>query len=429
MHPNGQLPAYEWAFGDVNPPVHILAARALTLAEIDRGGAPDREFLARIFHKLLLNFTWWVNRKDANDRNVFEGGFLGLDNISVIDRSMMLPDDLALEQADGTAWMSTYCLGMAWAALILAEEMPVYEDLAVTFLEHYMAIGDALNGLSAGQPGLWDEEDGFYYDVIQRDDGERKPLKVRSLVGLLPIVSAISIDDHQANRLRESAPSVMRALSAHVLRHPERGVLHQTRVTADGTELRLLTIVPEDRLRRILTRLFDPEEFLSDYGIRAISRFHRDHPYVLDTRHQHLTVQYEPAESTTGMFGGNSNWRGPIWLPMNFMVIQGLRNLHRYYGETFRIEYPTGSGNQRTLGDIADDISRRLVSIFLRDKDGRRPVFGGSEVMQSDPNWRDWLLFYEYFHGDNGAGIGASHQTGWTALVANLINRAGAPQG
>ncbi len=429
MHPNGQLPAYEWAFGDVNPPVHILAARSLIMAEVERGDEPDREFLSRIFHKLLLNFTWWVNRKDATDRNVFEGGFLGLDNISVIDRSMTLPDGLTLEQADGTAWMSTFCLGMAWAALILTEEMPVYEDLAIAFLDHYLAIGDALNGSSPGQPGLWDEEDGFYYDAIQRDDGDRKPLKVRSLVGLLPIVSAISIDSNQAARLTESAPNVMGSIRAHMLRHPERGALHQTRLIEDGSELQLLTLVPEDRLRRILTRLFDPQEFLGDFGIRALSRYHRDHPYQLDTRYQHLTVQYEPAESTTGMFGGNSNWRGPIWLPMNFMVVQGLRNLHRYYGESFRIEYPTGSGNQQTLGEIANDISDRLVSIFLRDDSGRRPVFGGNELMQNDPYWRDWVLFYEYFHGDNGAGIGASHQTGWTALVANLIHRDGSTAG
>jgi hypothetical protein len=395
------------------------------MAELARGENPDHEFLSRIFHKLLLNFTWWVNRKDANDRNLFEGGFLGLDNISVIDRSMSLPEDLTLQQADGTAWMSTFCLGMAWAALILAEDAPVYGDLAVSFFEHYMAIGDALNGLSPGQPGLWDEEDGFYYDAIQRADGGRKALNVRSLVGILPIVSAISMDAEQARRLAESVPGVMGTMTEHLRRHPARAPMMQSRLTGDGSEIRLLTLVPEERLRRVLTRIFDPEEFLSDYGIRAISRYHLDHPYELDAGGQHLTVQYEPAESTTGMFGGNSNWRGPIWFPMNFMVVQGLRNLDRYYGETFQIEYPTGSGTLKSLGEIADDLSRRLVSIFLQDASGRRPVFGAVDVMQRDPNWRDHLLFYEYFHGDNGAGIGASHQTGWTALVANLITSSG----
>jgi hypothetical protein len=288
-----------------------------------------------------------------------------------------------------------------------------------------MSIGDALNGFSEGASGLWDEEDGFYYDAIQRSDGERRPLKVRSLVGLLPIVSAISLDDTQAKRLARTVPVVIGTMTDHLGRHPERAPMMQSRLTEDGSEIRMLTLVPEERLRRVLTRIFDPDEFLGEYGIRAISRYHLEHPYELDARGQHLTVQYEPAESTTGMFGGNSNWRGPIWFPMNFMVVQGLRNMGCYYGQTFQIEYPTGSGTLMALSEIADDLAQRLVSIFLRDESGRRPVFGGVGVMQHDPNWRDHLLFYEYFHGDNGAGIGASHQTGWTALVANLIESQG----
>jgi hypothetical protein len=421
IHPNGQLPAYEWAFGDVNPPVHILAARSLFIAERERSGTGDSGFLARIFHKLLLNFTWWVNRKDANDRNVFEGGFLGLDNISVIDRSMVLPEGLTLEQADGTAWMATYCLGMTWAALMLAESEPNYGDLAVTFFEHFMSIGDALNGLSDPNSSLWDEEDGFYYDELRRSDGAEQPLKVRSLVGLLPIVSAVVVTPEQAERLADVAPNVVGIVPDHLARHPKRASLLPSKMSNDGAEIRLFTLVPEDRLRRILARAFDPNEFLGDYGIRSISRVHLEHPYVLEARGQHLTIQYEPAESSTGMFGGNSNWRGPVWFPMNFLLVQGLRNLYRYYGDDFRVEYPTGSGTELTLDQIAGDIAQRLVSTFLRDGAGRRPVFGGTEIMQTDPNWRDHLLFYEYFHGDNGAGIGASHQTGWTALVANLI--------
>ncbi len=421
IHPNGQLPAYEWAFDDVNPPVHILAARALFVAERDRSGTGDMAFLARVFHKLLLNFTWWVNRKDANDRNVFEGGFLGLDNISVIDRSMALPEGLTLEQADGTAWMANYCLGMTWAALTLAESDPNYGDLAISFFEHFMAIGDALNGLTDQRTGLWDEEDGFYYDELRRSDGAELPLKVRSLVGLLPIASAVAVTAEQMERLAVTAPAVFGIVPDHLARHPKRGALLPSKASSDGAEIRLFTLVPEDRLRRVLARAFDPNEFLGDYGIRSISRVHLEHPYILEARGQQMTIQYEPAESSTGMFGGNSNWRGPVWFPMNFLLVQGLRNLYQYYGNNFRIEYPTGSGIELTLDRIADDIARRLVSTFLRDEQGRRPVFGGTEIMQTDPHWRDHLLFYEYFHGDNGAGIGASHQTGWTALVANLI--------
>ena len=426
MHPNGQIPAYEWAFGDVNPPVHIAATRAIYLDEQRRTGKGDRAFLARVFHKLLLNFTWWVNRKDEEGNNLFQGGFLGLDNISVIDRSAGLPADLTLEQADGTAWMASFCLNMGWAALELSLGDPAYEDLATKFLEHYLAIGGAMNGLTGEGGTLWDEEDGFYYDFVRRSDGARTPLKLRSLVGLLPLFPAIGLTQPELQRLQAQAPGFTQHMRWYAERHPELASLFPLRTLADGEQRRVLTLVPEDRLRRILARMFDPAEFLSDYGIRAISRHYLDHPYELRARGQVLTVRYEPAESSTGMFGGNSNWRGPIWMPTNLLLVAGLYNLHRCYGDDFLVEYPTGSGQQLTLDQIARDLSRRLVSIFLRGPDGRRPVFGWSEVMQTDPHWRDHLLFYEYFHGDNGAGIGASHQTGWTAVVANLIERTAA---
>ncbi len=423
MHPNGQLPAYEWAFGDVNPPVHIAATRALYQDEQRRTGQGDRDFLARVFHKLLLNFTWWVNRKDDSGKNLFEGGFLGLDNISVIDRSMVLPEDLRLEQADGTAWMATYCLNMAWAALELSAHDPIYEDLATKFFEHFLSIGSALNDLRHEGTGLWDEEDGFYYDHLFRADGARMPLKIRSLVGLLPIIPAIAIPPFKLDQLHETAPGFIFQMLWYGEKHPELTPLVPRRSLPDDKFLRMLTLVPEDRLRRILTRMFDPAEFLSDYGIRSISKHYEDHPYELRVQNNVLTVKYEPAESSSGMFGGNSNWRGPIWFPINILLVHGLRQLHDYYGDDFLVEYPTGSGTQLPLNKIADDLSRRLISIFLRGPDGRRPVFGGTEVMQTDPHWRDLILFYEYFHGDNGAGIGASHQTGWTAIVANLLDQ------
>jgi hypothetical protein len=427
MHPNGQIPAYEWAFGDVNPPVHIAAARFIYQDERRRTGHADRAFLARIFHKLLLNFTWWVNRKDEEGNNLFQGGFLGLDNISVIDRSAGLPADLSLEQADGTAWMASFSLNMAWAALELALGDPAYEDLATKFLEHYLAIGGAMNGLSGDDGSLWDEEDGFYYDFVRRSDGTRTPLKLRSLVGLLPIFPAIGVTASERQRLREIAPNFVEHLLWYADRHPEVKNLFAERTLPNGERRRVLTLVPEDRLRRILARMFDPNEFLSDYGIRSISRHYLDNPYELRARGQVLTVTYEPAESSTGMFGGNSNWRGPIWMPTNLLLVAGLSNLYDCYGDGFLVEYPTGSGQHLPLNLIARDLSRRLIAIFLRGPDGRRPVFGWTEAMQTDPHWRDHILFYEYFHGDNGAGIGASHQTGWTAVIANLIERLSAP--
>ena len=421
MHPNGQIPAYEWSFGDVNPPVHIAATRAIFLDERRRTGTGDLDFLARVFHKLLLNFTWWVNRKDEDGKNLFQGGFLGLDNISVVDRSMELPAGIRLEQADGTAWMASYCLNMAWAAVVLSENDASYEDLASKFLQHYIAIGGAMNGLEGNGATLWDEDDGFYYDFIERADGLRTPLKVRSLVGLMPIFPAFGLTDEVRETLRTKAPDIVQQLRGVAARHPELASLFEERTHSNGEGRLVLTLVPEDRLRRVLARMFDPNEFLSDYGIRSISQHYRDCPYEIQIRDETLTVRYEPAESSSPMFGGNSNWRGPIWLPMNILLVQGLRNLHGCYGDDFLIEYPTGSGEQSTLEQIASDISGRLSSIFLRNADGKRPVFGGSELMQTDPYWRDHVLFYEYFHGDNGAGIGASHQTGWTSVVANLL--------
>jgi hypothetical protein len=425
MHPNGQIPAYEWAFGDVNPPVQVLAARLLAQREQRLTGSIDYSFLARVFHKLLLNFNWWVNRKDADGSHIFEGGFLGLDNIGVIDRSSALPAGVRLEQSDGTAWMAIYCLGMNWMALELTHEDPDFEDMLLKFFEHFMDIGGAINGFEAGGAHtLWDEEDGFYYDTLRLPDGGTEPMKVRSLVGLLPIVPAFP---YRHDLLVESAPNAVRHAQAFLDRHPELASLAVRAGTSQYGQMGLLTLVPEDRLRRVLARMFDPNEFLSDYGIRSISRYHLDHHYELRIQDHVLAVRYEPAESSTGMFGGNSNWRGPIWFPMNYLLVMGLRRLYRFFGDVFLVEYPTGSGQQLTLDQIADDLSRRLISVFLRDESGRRPVFGGTEVMQTDPHWRDHLLFYEYFHGDNGAGIGASHQTGWTALVASLLDDVAVP--
>jgi hypothetical protein len=420
MHPNGQLPAYEWAFGDVNPPVHAAAALRIFVDERARTGQGDYAFLARVFHKLLLNFTWWVNRKDADGHNVFEGGFLGLDNISVFDRSANLPPGVRLEQSDATAWMAMYCLLLGAMAIALAENEPAFEDLAIKFLEHFFAVGGALNGLGDGATSLWDEEDGFYYDELCLPDAGSIPLKVRSLVGLIPIIAAVTVHP----RLEQRAPELVRTLRWWLQRRPALEALVPGRTDPDGQPQRLLTIVPEERLRRLLRRMLDPNEFLGDYGIRSISKAHAQ-GYDFNVAGRTFSIRYEPAESSTGMFGGNSNWRGPIWFPINFLLVGGLHRLHEFYGDDFRVEYPTGSGAEATLGEIADDLSRRLISIFVRGADGRRPVYGGTEVFQTDPHWRDYVLFYEYFHGDNGAGLGASHQTGWTALVASLLDRLG----
>jgi hypothetical protein len=417
LHPSGQIPAYEWNFSDVNPPVHAWATIFLVRNEQALHGRTDVDFLKRSFGKLLTNFTWWLNRKDRNGKNVFEGGFLGLDNIGVFDRSAPLPTGGHLEQADGTAWMALYCQNMLEIAVEIAGSDPVFEDIAVKFVDHFLSIANALNRV--GQAGMWDDEDGFYYDVLRTPDGKATRLKVRSLVGLLPLCATTVIEPWQ----RERIPKVLAHAQERIRRVPEllRGI-HPTGPGALGQGGRgILAVVNESRLRRILEKMLDEREFLSPYGIRALSRVHLEQPYVFHAGGAEYRVDYLPAESDSGMFGGNSNWRGPIWMPMNILLIRALLQFHMYYGDKFMVEFPTGSGRQMNLFEVAKNIAMRLISIFLRDEKGERPVYGGTKTFQSDPHWRDLLLFYEYFHGDNGAGLGASHQTGWTGLVATLI--------
>ena len=408
MHPNGQLPAYEWAFGDVNPPVHAWAA--LRVFEID--GSRDFDFLGRVFHKLLLNFTWWVNRKDSEGNNVFQGGFLGLDNIGLFDRSS-LPVSGHLEQSDGTAWMAMYCQNMLELSLALAQHDRTYEDLAIKFFEHFALIASALNS-----QGLWNEEDGFYYDVLHVADGSARPLKVLSMVGLVPLFAVTTLGP----QTMASLPEFTRRAEWFTKQRPEAmGVIQH--MSAEGhAGWRLLAIVSPDRLRRILARVLDPERFLSPFGVRALSRWHRDHPLEVEVGGRVARLMYEPAESSTGLFGGNSNWRGPIWMPVNYLLVEALRVYHRYLGAEFKVECPTGSGKMLNLDEVADEIAGRLLSIFA-DRDGRRAVFGSSEKFQRDPTWHGLIPFHEYFNGETGAGIGASHQTGWTGLVGDLVIR------
>jgi hypothetical protein len=417
LHPNGQLPAYEWTFGDVNPPVHAWAVLFVYRTERERRGQGDRSFLRGAFNKLLLNFTWWVNRKDPGGRNVFEGGFLGLDNIGVFDRSAPLPTGGALEQADGTAWMAMFAQDMLEMALELAPDDPIYEDLALKFFEHFLWIAAAMDRIGDNQDELWDEADGFFYDVLRHLDGRAERLRVRSLVGLQPLCATTVVDAAAFDRFPR-----LRERFEHFLRtHPElrANIAPIERAGVNGR--RLLGILNESKLRRVLTYLLDEGEFLGPFGVRALSRYHAEHPYVVGVGGQEFRVDYQPAESTSGLFGGNSNWRGPIWFPVNFMIVRALLQLYAYYGDDFTVECPTGSDRRLTLFEVSRELARRLTSIFLRDEKGRRPVFGGAETFQTDPEWRDHLLFYEYFHGDNGAGLGASHQTGWTGLVARLI--------
>jgi len=422
MHPNGQLPAYEWAFGDVNPPVHAWAAWRVYKIEKKRRGKGDRDFLQKVFHKLLLNFTWWVNRKDAEGKNVFQGGFLGLDNIGVFDRSAPLPTGGHIEQSDGTSWMGMYCLNLLAIALELAREDPAYEDVASKFWEHFVYIAHAMNSRGGEDIELWDEEHGFYYDVLHLPDGQHFPLKVRSMVGLIPLFAVQTLEPKLLNRL----PGFKRRLEWFIDHRPELIQNVACMRTPGQEERRLLSVVTPERLRRVLKFMLDEREFLSPYGIRALSRFHRDHPYTCTVQGMQHRVDYEPAESSTGLFGGNSNWRGPIWFPVNYLIIESLQKLHYYLGDDYKVECPTGSGRMATLWEVAGEISRRLTRIFLRTADGRRPVHGGSGKFQTDPHWRDLVLFYEYFHGDTGAGVGAGHQTGWTGLVAKLLQQSGA---
>jgi hypothetical protein len=420
MHPNGQIPAYEWAFGDVNPPVHAWAALRVYRIERRLRGVGDRDFLQRVFHKLLLNFTWWVNRKDAEGKNVFQGGFLGLDNIGVFDRSAPLPTGGHIEQSDGTAWMGMYCLNMLAIAVELARDDPSYEDVASKFFEHFVYIAHAMDDRGHEGLSLWDEADGFYYDVLHAD-GHHQPLKVRSLVGLVPLFAVETLEPAVVDAL----PGFKRRMQWFIDNRPELRDHVQLTTGPDGGTRRLLSIVSRDQLPRVLRFMLDEGEFLSPHGIRAISRYHAEHPFVFRLGEAEHRVDYEPAESSSGLFGGNSNWRGPVWFPMNYLLIESLQKFHHFYGDALTVPFPTGSDRHLDLWDVAAEISRRLTRIFLRDADGRRPVHGGAEKFQTDPHWRDLLLFYEYFHGDNGAGIGASHQTGWTALVAKLLQQSG----
>ena len=421
MHPNGQLPAYEWAFSDVNPPVHAWAAWRVYKIERRVRGVADRGFLEKVFHKLLLNFTWWVNRKDPDGMNIFQGGFLGLDNIGLFDRSAPLPTGGHLEQSDGTSWMGMYCLNMLAIALELAKEDPAYEDVASKFFEHFVNIAHAMNDMGSGGRSLWDEADGFYYDVLQLPSGEEHFLKIRSMVGLIPLFAVETLEPEIIDRL----PGFKRRMQWFMDNHadvPEH--IESTERSARGVR-RLLSLVNRKQLRRVLSRMLDETEFLSPHGVRALSRYHLDHPYEVTVNGHVNRVQYEPAESTTGLFGGNSNWRGPVWFPVNYLLIESLQKFHHYFGEDFKVECPTRSAKEYDLWQVAAEISRRLVRIFARGDDGRRPVYGGTEIFQKDPHWKDLILFYEFFHGDNGAGIGASHQTGWTGLVAKLIEQSG----
>ena len=420
MHPNGQLPAYEWAFGDVNPPVHAWAALRVYKIEKKRRGIGDRKFLQRMFHKLLLNFTWWVNRKDAEGRNVFQGGFLGLDNIGVFDRGAPLPTGGHLEQADGTGWMAMYSLNLLAIALELAKEDPAYEDVASKFWEHFLHIANAMNRMGREGSGLWHEEDGFFYDVL-RAGGDSTPLQIRSMVGLIPLYAVETLEPKLMNRL----PGFKRRMEWFIENRKDLTANVAAMNTPGKGERRLLSIVDADQLRRVLKVMLDENEFLSPYGIRALSQAHRDQPYVLGVNGAKYTVRYDPAESSTGVFGGNSNWRGPIWFPVNYLLIESLQKFHHYLGDDFKVECPTGSGNYLTLWDVAAEISRRLTRIFLRNEEGFRPVYGAGGAYQDDPHWRDLVLFYEYFHGDDGSGLGASHQTGWTGLVGKLLQQNG----
>jgi Glycosyl hydrolase family 63 C-terminal domain len=423
IHPNGQLPAYEWAFGDVNPPVHAWAS--WRVFQIDRkfrreqnpDDPGDLSFLRRVFHKLLLNFTWWVNRKDADGRNIFQGGFLGLDNIGVFDRSAPLPTGGYINQSDGTSWMAMYCLNLMRIALELASRDHVYEDIATKFFEHFLQIAQAMANIGGEGIGLWDEADGFYYDVLNLPNGTMIPLKVRSMVGLIPLFAVETLEPD----LLDTVPEFKANLEWYLNNRPDIARLVSRWHIPGAGDRRLLSLLRGHRMKKVLRHMLDESEFLSDYGIRALSRYHLEHPYQFNCDGHTLTVQYEPAESTSGYFGGNSNWRGPIWMPVNFLIIESLQKFHYYYGDDFKVECPTGSGIFLTINEVANELGRRLKRLFLRGKDGRRPIYGQNDVFQNDPQFRDYITFYEYFDGDNGRGVGASHQTGWTGLIAKII--------
>ena len=421
MHPNGQLPAYEWDFSDGNPPVHAWAALRVYNIEKKMYGRADKKFLERVFQKLLLNFTWWVNRKDIEGKNVFQGGFLGMDNIGVFDRNMELPTGGHLSQSDGTSWMGMYCLNMLAIALELAIENSSYEDIASKFFEHFLYIADAMNQMGEGEESLWDETDGFYYDMLHCPNGSYIPLKVRSMVGLIPLLAVEIIEEETLKQL----PGFRQRMEWFIRNRPNLKKNVACMETPGVGARRLLAIAYSDKLRRILEKLLDEKEFFSDYGIRSVSKFHAEHPYIFNVNGDSYCVNYEPAESSSGLFGGNSNWRGPIWFPINYLLIEALQKFHHYLGDDFKIECPTGSGQMMNLWEVATELSQRMIQIFLKNESGQRPVYGDLEIFQTDPHWRDLILFHEYFHGDNGAGLGASHQTGWTGVVAKLIQQCG----
>jgi hypothetical protein len=419
MHPNGQFPAYEWSFGDANPPVHAWAAwRVYELEKHENGGKGDTGFLETVFHKLLLNFTWWVNRKDAEGNNIFEGGFLGMDNIGVFDRNKtILPDGSRLEQADGTSWMAMYSLNLMRIALELSKANQVYQDMANKFFEHFLYIAGAMASMGAGSDGLWDEVDEFYYDSVKLPDGGNFKVKIRSMVGLIPLFAVEILDDE----LLQGEAEFSKRLKWFLEYRPDLAAL-VSRWHEKGTEEKhLLSLLRGHRIKRILCRMLDESEFLSDYGVRGLSKYHEKDPYQLTVDGHTMTVEYTPGESTIPLFGGNSNWRGPVWMPVNFLIIESLQRFHHYYGDDFKVEYPTHSGTYSTLNEISMELSMRLSRLFLRDEKGRRPVFGANEKLQTDPHFKDYILFYEYFHGDNGRGVGASHQTGWTGLISKLL--------
>ena len=421
MHPNGQIPAYEWNFGDVNPPVHAWSVMRVYRKDKNlNGGKGDMQFLERAFHKLLLNFTWWVNRKDDTGNNIFEGGFLGLDNIGVFDRSSPLPTGGHIEQADGTGWMAMYSLNMLRIAIELAEKNPVYQDLAGKFFEHFLHIAGAINGTTINNEGLWDSEDNFFYDMLCLPDGHSTRLKVRSIVGLIPLFAVETLK----SEAYEKMPEFRKKLNFFSKNRPQLAGLVSRYSEPGKGERRLMALLNKYRIQKVLERMLDESEFLSDYGIRALSRYHKKNPYEFNVGGEYtLTVDYQPGESTSSMFGGNSNWRGPIWFPINYLIFESLLKYYDYYGDDFKIEHPKGSGKMHTLKDIAFMLCHRLMNIFREDSKGKRPVYHGNEKMQNDPHFKDHLLFYEYFHGDNGSGLGANHQTGWTGIIAEMMNK------
>jgi hypothetical protein len=417
MHPNGQIPAYEWALGDVNPPVHGWATWRVYKMDQKLQGKGDRRFLEEVFQKLLLNFTWWVNKKDYNGNNIFQGGFLGMDNIGVFDRSNQLPTGGYIEQSDGTSWMAMFTLNMLRMSLELAKENPTYQSLATKFFEHFLYIAGAMANVGNEGINLWDDEDEFFYDVLHTPDNQRIRMKVRSMVGLIPLFAVEVLDEE----IFQTMPEFTKRLEWFLKNRPDLANLISRWGEKGKKQRHLLSLLRGRRMKRLLKRMLDENEFLSAYGVRALSKVHDAHPYTLDVNGIGFTVKYTPGEGDTSLFGGNSNWRGPIWFPVNYLIIESLQRFHHYYGDDFKVEHPTGSGQMKTLKEIAADLSERLVRIFAKDADGRRPVNGHCEKIQRDEHFVKYVLFYEYFHGDDGRGVGATHQTGWTGLVAKLI--------